>query len=547
VQIATLLVSSFVIAGAVLSAQDDSSQGKKTGEIHGTVIEGSSNNPVHRALVVLRKGEEPGLGTYTDAAGKFTFHHVDPGAYLFSVEHDGFVTDAKSRRQTVTVTAGEAGEAITLKLTRTGAVSGRVMNAEGEPVMGAMVQFQPSNTRKPQQGAVGYGTSDDRGYYRAYNIPPGRYRLSVTYSSRRGQPITIQDEQGKAKDGSVEGYGTTYYPGTLDSSQAGIVQIDPGADLEGIDIGLLHTRTVRVKGRIGDNGGSGLATSLVMLFLTPLTGGEALDTRVHPDSTFEFAGVVPGKYLLGAMQVLSPDKQLTANREVEVGETDVEGVELMLGRAQTVSGSVVMPSDRKLKPGLVTILQSRNPSQQFVSTQAGGFGQVNEKGGFSIEHVAPGDYDLVLGNMGQGDDLYVGAIRSGDQDVLASGLHIGAIALPPIEIALKANGAEIDCSVVDEKQQPAPEAIVTLLPDPPRRSQVALRAECHTDAAGKCTLLGVAPGDYHAFTYGKDDSADFRDPDTMARIEKLGIAVSVALGDKKPVQFQIVQLDEQGH
>jgi hypothetical protein len=150
-----------------------------------------------------------------------------------------------------------------------------------------------------------------------------------------------------------------------------------------------------------------------------------------------------------------------------------------------------------------------------------------------------------VGNVGKGDDLYVASIESGDHDVLASGLHIGDSAPPPIELILKGNGAEIDCTVLDDKQTPIPEAHVTLLPDPPRRSQNALRAECQTDASGKCTLLGIAPGDYHAFAIAKDDSADFNDPAIMGSLEKVGKAVTVAQGDRTSMQISVGQLDQE--
>jgi hypothetical protein len=248
---------------------------------------------------------------------------------------------------------------------------------------------------------------------------------------------------------------------------------------------------------------------------------------------------------LGALGLLQHGKQLSANQPLEVGETDIDGVQLTLGRVQSVTGAVIMPAERKLPVGLVVVLHSRKQSSQQFGSQSGGFAQLSENGTFSFENVAPDDYDLEVGNVGKGDDLYVASIRSGDQDILASGLHIGSSAPSPIELVLKANGAEIDCTVLDQKQTPIPEALVTLLPDPPRGSQVALRQECRTNASGKCTLLGIAPGDYHVFATASDDSEDFRDPTDMGGLEKVGKAVTVGQGDRKPMQLGVVRLDNQ--
>ena len=66
-------------------------------------------------------------------------------------------------------------------------------------------------------------------------------------------------------------------------------------------------------------------------------------------------------------------------------------------------------------------------------------------GTFMLAAVAAGDYDVELGmtSPGGGDDLYVGAIRRGDEDVLAKGLSINGPSSGPIQIILKPNGGAV--------------------------------------------------------------------------------------------------------
>jgi hypothetical protein len=280
-----------------------------------------------------------------------------------------------------------------------------------------------------------------------------------------------------------------------------------------------------------------------MVVLARLDAGNLVDAQVQADGSFELTQVTPGKYSLSALGLLQHGSQLAARRSLDVGETDIDGVQLTLGRAQTVTGAIFIPTDRKFPAGLVVVLHSKDPSSPQFQGQSGGLAQLTERGMFSVENVLPDDYDLVVGNIGKGDDLYVASIRSGDQDVLTSGLHVGDSAPPPVELVLKANGAEIDCNVLDNKGAPVPEAHVTLLPDPPRRTQNALRAECQTNASGKCTLLGIAPGDYHAFAIARDDSADFSDPSIMEGLEKVGKGITVAQGDRTSMQISVVQFN----
>jgi carboxypeptidase family protein len=164
-----LLVLSLLMFGSGPAKQSAADQTNKTGEVQGSVVEASTNQPIHRALVILRKAEDISVGAYTDAAGKFTFRDIDPGTYTVWAEHDGFVVDPKAERYSVTVAAGVSNDGGTLKLNRSGVVSGYVTNSSGEPITGANVQLQPWKVKKNQPSAVSYGTTDDRGNYRTFH------------------------------------------------------------------------------------------------------------------------------------------------------------------------------------------------------------------------------------------------------------------------------------------------------------------------------------------------------------------------------------------
>jgi hypothetical protein len=77
-----------------------------------------------------------------------------------------------------------------------------------------------------------------------------------------------------------------------------------------------------------------------------------------------------------------------------------------------------------------------------------------------------------------------------------------------------------------------PESPVKLVPDPPRRAQMALYSECKTDAAGTCSILGVAPGSYHAFAFAEERQIDF-----LPDLEDSGKAVSIAEGERRGVEL----------
>ncbi len=84
-----------------------------------------------------------GIGTTSDAAGKFTFQDLEPGTYAATTSRDGYVAARESLRQIVTVKAGETADELKLKLLRTGVISGRVLDSDGEPVRNAFIQIRP--------------------------------------------------------------------------------------------------------------------------------------------------------------------------------------------------------------------------------------------------------------------------------------------------------------------------------------------------------------------------------------------------------------------
>jgi hypothetical protein len=271
-----------------------------------------------------------------------------------------------------------------------------------------------------------------------------------------------------------------------------------------------------------------------MVSLTPSRGtvGFQGNDQVIQDGTgnFELANVLPGTYTLTATAPLL-NNRLTASRVIEVGSTDLPAVQLTLAAPQTLHGTIVPPDGRKVPAGLIAILVSR----ETRGNAGGGVGQPDSTGAFQMKDVPPGDYDLALGNTGPADDLYVTSIRAGDDDALSGGIHVGSQPLGPLKIALKDKGATVQASVVTSDGKPLPDAFVKLVPDPPRRTQMALYADCKTDATGACGMLGVAPGSYRAFAFAGETQLDFRDPTATADIEDSGKSIVVAESEQKSI------------
>jgi protocatechuate 3,4-dioxygenase beta subunit len=516
----------------------------KTGSVSGIVIDEKSQQFVAKATVILRRDQEGGIGGITGPDGKFILRDLDPGSYVLTAERDGYIVP-RGQSQTVQVQAGQTISELKLKLQRTGAVSGRILDAEGDPISNVSVVMSPMRAGKDARSGTSYATTNDRGEYRVFQITPGEYRLSATYTSRiRLDGVRMQTATAGAAPASGEAYPTVYYPGLTDSRQAGAVKVEPGADLQGLDLQLVRTHGVRVSGRIASTGGP--APLFRMVTLVPSgqrdAPGQPLNVLIRDSKgEFEFQGVLPGSYRLQVDAAgMDEASRMSVHRALEVGASDIEGIELTLGQPQSLSGRIVAPEGRNVPSGLIVLLEAREAGD----TQGGGMAQVGAGGAFTIPKVAPGEYDVVVGSTTDGeDDAYISAVRGGDTDVLAEGVRVGEGSVPPLEIVLKANGGAAECIVKDDAGGPVADATVVLAPDAPRQRQSALFGECRTKADGACNIAGITPGEYHVYAFPAGTQIDHRDPGALKPFEKYGEAMKFAEGERRQANLKTARVE----
>jgi 5-hydroxyisourate hydrolase-like protein (transthyretin family) len=111
-------------------------------------------------------------------------------------------------------------------------VSGRVLDAEGNPVAKLNLNMRGADSGKRNVNTFLYATTDDDGRFQFKIVPPGDYWL--------GFRIMSSQAEGQA-------FPRTYYPGVTSRALATIVSVKEGQSLEGIDLQLparLTQRTV---------------------------------------------------------------------------------------------------------------------------------------------------------------------------------------------------------------------------------------------------------------------------------------------------------------
>jgi hypothetical protein len=284
-------------------------------------------------------------------------------------------------------------------------------------------------------------------------------------------------------------YAPVYYPGVTQIGQAEAVLVRPGDEGEA-DFILRPVKTVEVAGKVLGVNGKPASDCYVWLTETPATEF-SLNHNASPDNKGEFkiGGVPPGSYLLIAEQDSSSDeRRYHAQAKIEVGDENLESVNLFFGRGTKVSGRVT------------TLTGSVNTDRLSVSLVTpdeiipGGSSRVKKDGSFEIPDVADGSFTFDVGGLEEG--YYLRSARVGHDDILTNGLQIEKGQTGgTIQAVVGLSTAQLE-GVVTQNGAAVVGARVRVSPVPEMPYNRTRAHSTRTDQSGRFSFSAIAPGDY---------------------------------------------------
>jgi hypothetical protein len=112
-------------------------------------------------------------------------------------------------------------------------------------------------------------------------------------------------------------------------------------------------------------------------------------------------------------------------------------------------------------------------------------------------------------------------------------------------VVLGADGGQLEGIVTNEKPEPCESVTVTLIPASGHRSRPFYKFPT-TDASGKFTITGIAPGTYKVLAWDKvDNNAVMYDPDFLRAYESYAQTVEILPGTKKTLDLKLTLNKEQ--
>lgn len=374
------------------AASPESSGPPSAGSITGQVVD-ENGQPLKGVTVQLRaEGSNEARTVGTDREGQFQINGLAPLAYTIYLSMPAYFTDYGRGPVRYHI-----GDRVALKMVKGGVVTGKVIDANGDPVVmvGVHAKMVRDAYGRPLEGWVETRATDDRGTYRIYGLREGTY---VVYAGGPGRLRGFNTE-------SVFEFDVPTYAPSSTRETASEITVRLGEEVADVDIRYRSEQGRVISGDVTVPIKSH-RSSTVMLTKGGAAGQYADMFRNSDDKlSFVLKGVADGDYSLVAQSFDDAgETAISDSRQVTMQGADVTGIQLSPKLLGSVSGRVVLEetkiaacTDKENPLSTETSVfawprdeEAAKQIQQYIRSQDPA--RPDEKGNFLVRNLPLGSY-----------------------------------------------------------------------------------------------------------------------------------------------------------
>jgi 5-hydroxyisourate hydrolase-like protein (transthyretin family) len=507
-----------------------------TAKVAGRIIIKTQPAPGVQVLLKKRDGldlgsgltQAPAVTATTNADGRYQITNLAAGSYRISVYAPAYVIDGESLLsyeygKTVNIAEGDQIENLDFSLVPGGVITGKVTDEYGKPVIAESVQaFRLDQQGKRDNAAVQMlrWQTDDRGVYRIFGLDPGRYVVGVGASSEDAlQPI-----------GNRGSYKRTYYLDAVDESSAKVVDVNPGGEIQNVDIKLSRaTKNYTASGSVIDSATGKPLPGVTIGCELAKTAGSSLrtgDTMTNSNGEFRIDGLLPNTYIVYVFNL--GESELYSDRvNFDIADRDVTGLEIKMIRGASISGVAEVEGTRD--PAVLDrvpqiALRAEGVSQDtamlmMTLMQGGSVSTINSDGTLRIGGVRPGRTRIVALPPPQLKGFTLARVERNGVEIkeldVAEGEQITGVRL------VFTYGTSVLAGQVEIKGGALPlnaQMTVRIVREGASPEEWWFAKQAKVDARGQFSIEGVSEGNYKA--YLMIFTNDGNSPPNFPRIEQ---------------------------
>jgi hypothetical protein len=412
----------------------------------------------------------------------------------------------------------------------TGVIIGRVVDDDGRPMRDIEVQALVTIYEAGQRRLVPNGnlaTTNDRGEFRLFWLPPGNYYIEVNplpspYAPRLQPP---RRTLGYIPSDPDKSFVTTYFPGTADILEAEAVEVATSeVDVRAIGVTALPSRVLRVNAVNAKLTDAYIDSGLISLRSVKdslvIFQREQLLQSLGKGSFETRAGMVPGEYR-AILTVRAAGGTYSGAATFIISETDSATLDIQVSQTISLQGEV--QTEGPTSSLFVTCVP--DPLQGLTHLVTA---QVRQNGKFVLDGVLPEVCGIRIDGIM--DDRYLKSVRLGNQEAKSQTIEIPAHTDDAKLNLVVKTGGSIEGIFVNESRAAQPGLPVAAIPAG-QETYPGLFRFAVTNNQGEFEVHGLAPGTYKVVALDGMNPEMLRGENFLQRVGSIEKSVTVSEGD----------------